>query len=81
VREFRLNGFDERRNGDIRADLGILSVLRRQYIDVVVVNPAAESYRRIHDETTDIQREALFGQSFAIEHRLEAKKRRYRGYS
>jgi hypothetical protein len=78
VREFRLNGFDERRNGDIRADLGILSVLRRQYIDVVVVNPAAESYRRIHDETTDIQREALFGQSFAVEHRLEAKKRRYR---
>jgi hypothetical protein len=78
VREFRLNGQDERRNGDIRADLGILSGLRRQYIDVVVVNPAAESYRRIHDETTDIQREASFGQSFAVEHRVEAKKRRYR---
>jgi hypothetical protein len=79
VREFRLNGQNERRSGDIRADIGILSALRRQYIDVVVVNPAAESYRTIRDETTGVQREAeLFGQSFAVEHRLEAKKRRYR---
>jgi hypothetical protein len=78
VREFRLNGQNERRSGDIRADIGILSALRRQYIDVVVVNPAADSYRIIHDEITDIQREASFGQSFAVEHRLEAKKRRYR---
>jgi hypothetical protein len=69
---------DERRNGETRADLGIFSSIRRQFIDVVVVNPAAESYRSIRNESLDLDREAAGGHSFAVEHRVEAKKRIYR---
>jgi hypothetical protein len=78
VRQFRSSRQDERRNGVTRADLGILSSLRRQFIDVVVVNPAAESYRTIRNEDLELDREAEGGQSFAVEHRVEAKKRIYR---
>jgi hypothetical protein len=78
VRQFRLSRQDERRNGVTRADLGIFSSIRRQFIDVVVVNPAAESYRSIRDESLDLDREAEGGHSFAVEHRVEAKKRIYR---
>jgi hypothetical protein len=78
VRHFRLSRQDERRNGETRADLGIFSSIRRQFIDVVVVNPAAESYRSIRNESLDLDREAAGGHSFAVEHRVEAKKRIYR---
>jgi hypothetical protein len=41
--------------------------LRRQFIDVVVVNPATESYRTIRNEDLELDKEG--GQSFAMEHR------------
>jgi hypothetical protein len=72
----------ERRTGTTRADLSIITLDTRQYIDVVVSNPAAITYRTKStghmgtNRVASVDR-ASAGNSFLVEHWTKTKQDRY----
>jgi hypothetical protein len=77
---------ERRRRGPVRADVALYTWNNRQYFDVAVVNPAAQSYRiapRVPTMDDDLAGDEVFAQhelvkSMAVQHREEAKRAKYR---